>query len=78
MSAEKLDKCLEAIHRIELVLTRISHDVEINTSDLNEHIKRTNLLEKKLTKIYTVMLIGAGFAMAQFGPEILKLLGVIL
>jgi hypothetical protein len=78
MSADKLDKCLDAIHRIELTLTAMQHDIEINTGDLSDHIRRTELLEKKLSKIYTAVLLGAGFAMAHFGPEILKFIGVTL
>lgn len=75
---DKLDKCLDAIHRIELILTDVRNDVEINTADLSEHIKRTELLEKKLSKIYTVMLIGAGVAISHFGPEIIKLIGLAI
>lgn len=75
---DKIERCLEGIHRIELTLKDMQHDVEINTADLNEHIKRTDLLEKKLTKIYQVMLIGAGVAIAHFGPDIIKYLGILL
>jgi hypothetical protein len=78
MINDKLDKCLEAVHRMELTLTRVAHDVEINTNDLTEHIKRTELLEKKLSKIYTFALIGTGVALAHFGPDVIKLIGVML
>jgi hypothetical protein len=74
----KLDKCLDSIHRMELVLMRIQQDIEINTDDLTEHIRRTELLEKKLSKVYTAALVMAGFISAKLGPEILKLLGVTL
>jgi hypothetical protein len=62
---------------MELTQRDMQHDIEINTGDLSEHIKRTELLERKLSKIYAVMLVGAGVAMAQFGPDIIKLIGLI-
>jgi hypothetical protein len=74
----KIDACLNATHRIELMLRDIQHNVEINTVDLAEHIKRTELLEKKLSKIYTASLIGTGFALAYFGPEITKYIGLFI
>jgi hypothetical protein len=77
MNTEKIDKCLEGIHRLEIILTRIDSEVEINTSDLAEHMRRTEMLEKKLSKVYTVVLVGAGFAMAHFGPNILKVVGLL-
>lgn len=78
MSSNKIDQCLEGIHRIELIQKDMQHDISINTVDLAEHIKRTELLEKKMSKIYAVMLIGTGVAIAHFGPDIMKLLGVLL
>lgn len=77
MQSDKIEKCLEGIHRIELILTKLQAEVEINTKDLAEHIKRTELLEKKLSKVYTVVLVGAGFALAHFGPSILKVVGLL-
>lgn len=73
----KIDQILESIHRIELTQRDMLHDIEINTVDLSEHIKRTDLLEKKLSKIYQVMLIGTGVAIAHFGPDIIKIIGLI-
>ena len=75
---DKIDKCLDSIHRVELLLTRLEHNVGINTLDLSEHIKRTELLEKKLSKIYALVLIGTGFAASYFGPGIIKYIGVVL
>lgn len=78
MSQDKLDKCLDSIHRVELILTKMEADVHRNTDNIEVHIKRTNLLEKKLSKIYTVMLFGAGFALATAGPQLVSLLKVLL
>ena len=75
---EKLDKCLERLHDIQLVQASMNKDVSRNTQDLETHIKRTDLLEKKLTKIYAVMLIGAGVAIAHLGPDVLKFVGLLL
>lgn len=76
--SDKIDKCLDGIHRLEVTITRIEADLARNTDDMEEHIRRTNLLEKKMTKIYAVMLIGAGMALAGLGPEIATLLKVLL
>ncbi len=79
MSAnDKIDKCLEGIHRIEVNMTRMESDLKRNTDDMGDHIRRTNLLEKKMSKIYMVMLMGAGFALATAGPHIAKLIGLLL
>jgi len=79
MSVEnKLDKCLESIHRIELCQVEIKADLERNTDDVEEHIKRTNLLEKKLSKVYTFALIAAGFVAAKYGTDVFKIIGAML
>jgi hypothetical protein len=77
MSDDKLDKCLEGIHRLELQMTKLVSEVEINTDDLAEHIKRTELLETKLGRIYQFMLIGLGILIAEFGPDLIKILGAL-
>lgn len=74
----KLDQCLESIHRVELIQVEIRSDLARNTDDMEEHIKRTNLLEKKLSKVYMFALISGGFVAAKYGTEIIKLLGVVL
>ena len=78
MSEAKIDKCLYGIHRIEVIQTAMQKDQAHNTKEIERHIKRTDLLEKKLGKIYTVMLIGAGVAIASLGPEIATLLKAII
>jgi hypothetical protein len=78
MSQTKIEKCLDGIHKIEVVLTAMQKDVNTNTSDLAEHMKRTDLLEKKVSKVYVGVWIGAGFAAAHFGPEIIKYLGLLI
>lgn len=82
MSMERFEKCLEraldGIHRIELRITEMEKDLARNTDDMEEHIRRTNLLEKKMGKIYAIMLVGAGFALASGGPQIISWLKVLL
>lgn len=73
---EKLDRCLESIHRIEITLVRMESDIRRNTDDVELHIKRTDLLEKKLSKVYQFAMIAAGFVGAKYGSEIIKILGV--
>lgn len=75
---DKIDQMINTAHRIEVSLAKMEKDVHRNTNNIEEHIKRTNLLEKKLSKIYAVMLVGAGFALASLGPQIVTLLKVFL
>ncbi len=72
----KIDSCLAGIHRIEVTQTKMQSDIARNTIDLEEHIRRTELLEKKLSKVYAASLMIAGFLTAKFGPNIFKILGV--
>jgi hypothetical protein len=74
----KIEKILESLHRIELIQKDMQNDIELNTIDLAEHIKRTELLEKKLSKIYMAAMVMTGFLTARFGPEVLKIIGVLL
>lgn len=78
MTKSEVQQIIEALHRIELVQVDIRNDLERNTDDIATHIKRTNLLEKKLSKIYTAMLIGIGVALSHFGPNVFKLLGILI
>lgn len=72
----KIDQILETLHRMELVQKDMQNDIEINTQDLTEHIKRTEILEKKLSKIYQAALVSVGAAVMKFGPDIVRLLGL--
>jgi flagellar motor component MotA len=55
MSEAKIDKILEKIHSIDITLAR-------NTASLELHMKRTDLLEKKLEPVEAhVSLINASF-----------------
>lgn len=69
---------LESIHRIELAQIEMKADLKRNTDDMEEHIKRTNMLEKKLSTIYKLMWVGIGAAAANLGPAVLKLVGIML
>ncbi len=75
---DKIQNCLEGIHRIEVKMVGMAGDLKRNTDDMEDHITRTNLLEKKLSKIHTIMLLGAGMALATAGPQIAKLIGLLL
>lgn len=72
---DKLERCLEGIHRIELIQNQMQKDIARNTEDLEEHIRRTELLEKKLSKIYTASFIVLGYLTSHFGPGIFKIIG---
>lgn len=55
MSEAKIDKILEKIHSIDITMAR-------NTASLEAHMKRTDLLEKKLEPVENhVSLINASF-----------------
>lgn len=77
MIDQKLDKCLESIHRIELSIAEMKADIRRNTDDVEEHIKRTALLEKKLGKVYQFALMALGFVAAKYGTDIIKIIGVL-
>lgn len=54
MSEAKIDKILEKIHSIDITMAR-------NTASLEAHMKRTDLLEKKLEPVENhVSMINAG------------------
>ena len=46
--SDKIDKIYDKLLDISLDLGRMTTSVEKNTEDLSEHIRRTNLLEKKI------------------------------
>ena len=74
----KLDKIIEKIDKIIENQAVTNVYVEQNTKDLSEHIRRTNILEGKMQKIIYLLILGAGIGMALYGPEALKLIGIIL
>lgn len=74
----KEDQILAHITEIRVCLTRIEGDIERNTDDLEEHIKRTNILDSKLKKMETLLYVGAGIGLALYGPQFLKLVGIML
>ena len=75
---EKLDKLAETTNKILVEAAK-------NTVDLQHHIKRTELLEmqqsnlaKQQHKMIQLLYIGAGIGIALYGPEVVKLLKVLL
>ena len=74
---EKLDGCINGIHRVEMLSQKTDLRVSKNADDIAEHIRRTNLLEQKLTKIYQASLVGVGVFIAHYGPDIIKILGAL-
>lgn len=75
---EKVDKCLTHIHEIQLSQVNTEHTLTRNTEDIEKHIRRTDLLEKKLSKVYTFALIAGGFVAAKYGTEIMKIAGILI
>ena len=59
----------QSIKNIEILLAKIEVDVR-------HHIKRTDILESKVQRIWYLVLLGAGAGIAEFGPGLFKLLGV--
>lgn len=59
----------QTIKRIEILLAKIEVDIR-------HHIKRTDILESKVQRIWYLVLLGAGAGIAEFGPGLFKLLGV--
>ena len=75
---QKVDRALENQTTMLLTLTKHESILDRNTEELEEHIRRTNLLESKVKKIFTFALVAGGFVAAKYGTEILKIVGVIL
>ena len=75
MSLRRIEDKLE---QVSDCLIRMEVNVDRNTDDLAEHIKRTNLIESKMQKIIYLLILGAGIGMALYGPEALKIIGIIL
>jgi hypothetical protein len=75
--SNKEDQILEHVTEIRITLTKIQGEVEKNTEDLSEHILRTNLLQDKMRRVEVLLWLGAGAGIAQYGPSVLKLLGVL-
>lgn len=77
MSDHKVDKIIEQLTRMEVKIAEMNLILDRNTSDIEQHIKRTNLLEKKLSKVYTAALVICGALGAEALPHLIKLIGLI-
>ena len=75
MSLRRIEDKLE---QVSDCLIRMEVNVDRNTDDLAEHIRRTNAIEGKLQKIVYLLVLGAGIGLALYGPEVLKIIGIIL
>jgi hypothetical protein len=65
---DKLDDISVKVARIEVTLER-------NTDDLSEHMRRTELLEKKATKVEAIMwTLGAIYTIINLGLAIWKVI----
>lgn len=68
---QKIDQIVEMLYEIKV-------DVARNTVDLAHHIKRSDKLEDKMQRMVYLLAIGAGIGLALYGPDVLKLIGIIL
>jgi len=75
---EKLEKCLDNQTKMLVNQTKMVGNLERNTKDLAHHIKRTNLLESKVQKVWYVALIALGAGLVVYGPKVFKLIGILL
>lgn len=75
---KKLDRIETKIDTVMILTVGMGKDITTNTKDLTEHIRRTNLLEVKLQRIYTLGFILAGAGMAVGYPQIITLLKVFI
>ena len=78
MIFKKLDEIQSTQAEMRLTQATMAKDVSQNTEDLSEHIKRTNILEGKLQKIIYLLILGAGIGIALYGPDVIKILGILL
>lgn len=74
----KIDKCIELINEVRLEQVKMNAVLLRNTQDVEKHIKRTDLLEKQVKKVFVFAIFSAGVITARFGPDIFKVLSVIL
>lgn len=78
---ERIERIIERIEtKVDaLLLTHAgqSKDIAQNTKDLSEHIRRTNLLEGKMQKLWYAIFLGAGAALAQSWPAIYQIIKVL-
>jgi len=78
VNAEDKIEILQAIHEIHIDQVKMAGVLEENAKDIQEHIRRTNLLEKKVSKVFMFAIFSAGVVAARYSPEIIKILGVLL
>lgn len=72
---KKLDKILEEITEIKVSQAKTEITLDANTKSLEEHIKRTNILEKKTEELQklTNKLSGVWYALTVVGVIIVAL-----
>jgi len=61
---------IKVLQQINITLAKMEVDVR-------HHIKRTDALESKVQKIWYLVVLGAGAGAAQYGPTVLKLIGLL-
>jgi hypothetical protein len=49
-----------------------------NSLNLEHHIKRTDILQARQTKIITLITLTLGMALAYFGPTVLRFVGLLI
>lgn len=72
---KEIDRKVDSILVSDAALLK---DVAQNTKDLAFHIKRTNQLESRVQKVYYLLLLGAGFGLAESWPMLKSVLGALL
>lgn len=65
------------IDTLSLQSASMLKDIAQNSKDLNIHITKTEKLDIKVQKVYTILYIFAGIGLAAAGPTTLKLLKVL-
>jgi len=67
---EKIDRILERVGSIDVTIAKLEKEVTY-------HIKRTDILEAKVNKVWYLVLLGAGAGATSYGSTILKLIGLL-
>lgn len=76
---KQLDRIEAKLDTLVVTSTEMRKDVDQNTKDLSHHIKRTNLLETKLLKVYQGIYVLIGVGVATGAPSLINfILKVIL
>ena len=73
----KLDQVIEVNYKQDITLEKLNVLREVDSVNLETHIKRTDLLQKGQNKLYILIYLAIGGAAVYFGPTVLRFLALL-